>query len=334
MLNNKFQFISLVALLLTVVVVTLGAYVRLSHAGLGCPDWPGCYGKMLGIPKGESQVNKANSEFPERPVESAKAWKEVIHRYFAGGLGLFVLVLAVMAWRMRKRNPRPLKISLFLLPLIVLQALLGMWTVTEKLDPFFVTAHLLMGFLTLALLGFNYFRERLDLPVKNTKSGALGAFAILTAALVVGQIFLGGWTSTNYAATVCHDFPTCYDKQWLPKQDFKEAFVIWRGDEINYEGGILKHDARISIHMTHRLGAVIAGFFVLMLSLILMLKGRSKILKVLGVSLLLLVCLQITLGISIVLLSLPLGLAVAHNGVAALLFTLILVTVAVIRRRD
>lgn len=328
--KNLFQTIALIAFLLALVVVTLGAYVRLSDAGLGCPDWPGCYGK-IGVPKGKAQVEQANRLYPERKLEATKAWKEMTHRYFAGSLGLLIMALAVLSWRKRRANPTTFRFAAGLVVLVVFQALLGMWTVTEKLNPAIVTSHLLMGFLTLALLAQLYLSKKVQTTEKI--SNFLKIISFVTLLAVVMQIFLGGWTSSNYAAVVCHDFPACYDNQWLPKQDFSEAFVLWRGSGVDYEGGVLNEAARISIHMSHRLGALIAGICTIIFGAFLWFKMRSPFLRMAGLATLLLVVVQISLGISVVFMSRPLHLAVMHNGVAALLFSLLLVIYLQLRNK-
>lgn len=296
----------------------LGAWVRLSDAGLGCPDWPGCYGH-LDVPATADEVAIANSAFPDRPLQAHKAWKEMVHRYAAGGLGLLVLALVCVAWRRRYQAGQPFAIVLLLAAVIVFQAMLGMWTVTLQLKPVVVVAHLLGGFTTLALLCWLTMQRAPALvsgPQRRSGPGLrLWAGAALVAVLV--QVALGGWTSANYAALACTEFPTCHG-QWWPEADFAEAFVLWRGVGQNYEFGVLDSSARTAIHMTHRLGAllvlgIVGGLAVRLLGAR---RGRHR---VLGRALLFLLPVQIVLGVSNVLLALPLPVAVAHNGVAALL---------------
>ncbi len=306
------------ALALTFVVVVLGAYVRLSDAGLGCPDWPGCYGR-LDVPDEIHQIAEANAVYPHRPVEPAKAWKEMIHRYCAGALGLLVLTLAALAWWNRRRPGQPLALPLALLGLIVFQSLLGMWTVTWQLKPVVVMAHLLGGLTTLSLLAWLVLRQgRYGGNSATVDDGALRGYALLGLGLLAGQIALGGWTSANYAALACPDFPTCQTR-WWPPMDFREAFTLWRGLGVSYEGGVLANDARVTIHMMHRLGALVIFLYLGWLSWRLLTVSRNRAVRFAGLAVAILLAGQLALGIANVVLHLPLPVAVAHNGGAALL---------------
>ena len=315
--------VALAATLLALVVVVLGAYVRLSNAGLGCPDWPGCYGH-IGAPEAEQKVQRANQAFPERPVEAAKAWKEMIHRYVAGTLGLFILWLAVMAWRRRSDPGQAVALPSVLLLLVVFQALLGMWTVTLLLYPAVVTAHLIFGLSTLSLLwwlssrGLGLYRDG-ALPTDRW----LRPLAALALLLVIVQIALGGWTSSNYAALACPDFPTC-QQAWWPNMDFVEGFRVWHQVGIDFEGGILDGPARTAIHMTHRIGALVVFLTVIDIAVLMIIKAVTPLVRRLGIVIILVLLLQLALGITNVLGGLPLLVAVAHNGVAALLLLTVL----------
>lgn len=312
--------LALFATLLAVVVVLLGAYTRLTHAGLGCPDWPGCYG-FIGVPMSEHKQALAEARFPEAPVEVEKGWNEMVHRYFAGSLGLVILGLAVQALRRRGEPGQPLKLPLLLLGVVVLQAAFGMWTVTLKLWPQVVTAHLLGGFTTLALLWLLTLRLSGAWPLLPVISTRLRALAALALALVVGQIALGGWVSSNYAAVACVDLPTCHG-QWWPAMDFANGFHLTQHIGPNYLGGQLDSDARTAIHMSHRLGALLVTLVLLLLAWRLRAAGQGRLAAVL----LLALGIQISLGISNVLLHLPLAVAVAHNaGGASLLLVLVLI---------
>ena len=313
---RRFYQLGLITTLLALCVVVLGAYVRLSDAGLGCPDWPGCYGH-LDVPRGADQIATANAAYPERPVETAKAWKEMLHRYVAGVLGLLILGLAITAWRNRHAADQALVLPLALLGLVVFQALLGMWTVTLQLKPAVVTAHLIGGMTTLALLWWLTLRHSPHRSVGPAPSG-LRPWAVLGLAIVSAQIILGGWVSTNYAALACTDFPTC-QAQWWPSMDLREAFIIWRGLGVNYEFGVLDHPARVAIHMAHRLGALMVLLYIGWLVWRVVRTSYGHELRWLAAALAALLALQVTLGIGNVLMSLPLPVAVAHNGVAALL---------------
>lgn len=300
------------AFLLGFLVVLLGAYTRLVHAGLGCPDWPGCYG-FLGVPSGDSAMELAQLRFPDHPVEIPKAWAEMLHRYVAGLLGLLILGLALIALKHRNRDQYPLKLPLGLLALVICQALFGMWTVTLKLWPQVVTAHLLGGFATLSLLFVLSLRLSGRLPA-DVGLTALRPLARITLLVVVGQILLGGWTSSNYAAVACLDFPTCHG-QWWPDMDFLAGFNVFQEIGPNYLGGMLDSAGRTAIHFTHRIGALLTAASVIFLAWRLHRAGMTA--TAAGLTLVLLA--QLALGVTNVLAHLPLTVAVAHNGVAALL---------------
>ncbi len=310
---------ALFATALTLLVVLLGVYTRLTHAGLGCPDWPGCYG-FIGVPMSEHKQAIAEARFPDAPVEVAKGWYEMIHRYFAGALGFVILGLAVHALRRRSNVEQPLKLPLALLALVTLQAAFGMWTVTLKLWPQVVTAHLLGGFATLSLVFLLTLRLSGRFPPLNAtpRLRALAATALL---VVVGQIALGGWVSSNYAAVACVDLPTCHG-EWWPAMDFANGFHLTQQIGPNYLGGQLDSDARTAIHMSHRIGAVLVTLVLLALAWQLKRHAQPRLAALLVAALVL----QISLGISNVVLHLPLLVAVAHNlGGAALLLTVVLI---------
>ena len=324
-MENQFKLLhrlSGFAVFLALVVITLGAWVRLSDAGLGCPDWPGCYG-LITWPSEDSEIQQAESIFPDSTVEVEKAWKEVIHRYFAGTLGILVVILAWLTWRSKEYYPNvPTRLAFAIIPVIVLQALFGMWTVTLKLLPWVVTTHLLGGMLMISLLF--WLRRTIaaanpnvpQLPaVSNLRPLALTALVILT-----GQIFLGGWVSSNYAALACLDFPQC-QQQWWPATDFNAGFKIWREIGVDYEGGILDQAARNAIHITHRIGALVAALVIGWCGLRFLLTATVHRVGILILSLL---TLQIILGVNNIVHKLPLINAVAHNGVAAILLLAIL----------
>lgn len=318
---------------LTVILVVLGSYVRLSEAGLGCPDWPGCYGHWK-VPAA-AQAGAANATYPHRQLEAAKAWKEMAHRYVAGTLGLLVLALAVLAWRRRREPGQLVLLPILLLGLIVFQSLLGMWTVTLLLKPLIVMGHLLGGMSTLALLAWITLRTG-TLGVKGSRPVggpwrwlAFGALAVLTT-----QIALGGWTSSNYAALACPDFPTCHG-QWWPAADFNEGFILWRGIGIDYEGGVLDNDGRVAIHLAHRVGALTTFVALGSFALLLILTPPRPILRPAGMALLGALLLQVGLGIATVVGHLPLPVAAAHNGGAAvLLLTLVTVIHLLVGERE
>ncbi|PKO45875.1 MAG: heme A synthase [Betaproteobacteria bacterium HGW-Betaproteobacteria-22] len=310
-----FRRLSLLATVLALCVVVLGAYVRLSDAGLGCPDWPGCYGTLT-VPQSELAIQKAQTLHPDSPIDSSKAWKEMAHRYLAGALGLLVLALFISAWRNKSHLKVNSALPTALLVIIIAQALLGMWTVTMLLKPAIVSAHLIGGMATLAILTWithRHWQTNGNAPnIKpKIKLMARGAMIILFI-----QILLGGWTSTNYAALACTDFPTCHGA-WFPEMDFKDAFHVVRalGESIN--GGNLTLPALTAIQWTHRLGALFTFIYISLLIVIIIFKAPA--LRSLAAILSLLLVLQISIGIANLLLQLPLALAVSHNLGAALL---------------
>lgn len=333
-----FERLSLWSFIICFCVVVLGAYVRLSDAGLGCPDWPGCYGHIT-IPKTAEEIARAEAKFPERPVEAPKAWKEMAHRYLAAILGLMILIMVVLRVRLRDSGaPRVLPYAL--LAVVIFQGTLGMWTVTLQLKPLVVTAHLMGGMTTLALLFLLWLRLRrlnagpsapaaaLDVSPARPTPGLrrLGLVALVVVAL---QIFLGGWTSTNYAALGCPDFPTCHG-QWLPPLAMAEAFTLWHGLGQNFEFGILDNRARATIHYVHRVGAIVVTAMLLWFAWRLWQRGR---LPVVAGAVTAALGLQIAIGVGIIEFQLPLWLATAHNfGAALLLMTVVLANYHLWRR--
>lgn len=314
------------AFALAFAVVLLGAFTRLSDAGLGCPDWPGCYGHLT-WPKTQQQVERAEERFPHAPVEHDKTWPEMVHRYFATTLGLLILGLAAIALRHRKIAGYPVWTAVLLLGLVIFQGLFGMWTVTLKLWPQVVTAHLLGGFSVLALLWLLLLRLanspwRLH-PAALRRVRSLRPWIGVGVAVVFVQVALGGWTTSNYAAFACPDLPACHG-HWLPAMDFAQGFNLTQTIGPNYLGGLLDSEARVAIHFAHRLGAVITTLFLLMLSLALFSVGDARV-KRMGVVLLLALATQIALGVSNVLLMVPMAVAVLHNAGGALLL-LVMVT--------
>jgi heme a synthase len=311
-----FRRLARVSTVLALVVVVVGAWVRLTDAGLGCPDWPGCYGQLV-LPGDVAIQEDLAAAFPERPLDAGKAWREMFHRYLASTLGLLCLGLAALAWLNRSDPRQPNRLPYVLLALVVFQGLLGMWTVTLLLKPVIVMAHLLGGLTTLGALSWlsGWRPRRLDSPPVSA------SFAVVALAVLMGQIALGGWTSSNYAALACPDFPTCQTRWWPPITDFREGFVMWRGLGVDYEGGVLDNPARVAIHFTHRLGAIVTT---IVLSLFGWLLLRNRESKADGIAILIALALQLILGASIVLFGVPLAVAVGHNGVAALLLLTVL----------
>jgi heme a synthase len=324
-MNVLFVRLARFGAVLTLAVVMLGAWVRLTDAGLGCPDWPGCYGRLV-VPDAALSPAELGAEFT-RPLEAGKAWREMIHRYLASTLGLVCVALAFIAWRNRRDPHQPWRVPIALVALVVFQGLLGMWTVTLLLKPIVVVAHLFGGFATLALL-FSLGQWRLARVAAPTVG--LRTLGLAAAVALVCQIFLGGWTSANYAALACPDFPTCQTQWWPRIADFDEAFVLWRGLGIDYEGGVLDHPARVAVHFTHRLGAILATVLVALLGWRL---AREPSARLDGAAVLGLLLIQLSLGVSIVWFGVPLAVAVLHNGVAALLLLAVINANQRIRQR-
>ena len=350
------------AMVFAFVVIVFGAFVRLSNAGLSCPDWPTCYGKAS-WPGHEQEIATANAAFPERAYEGHKAWREQGHRMIAGTLGVLVLSIALIAVWSRPRlrwligasavaaaigvatymkqmylassllsavalalpfiaaakldKPAAWRIATISLAVVTFQAMLGLWTVTWLLKPIVVMGHLLGGLLLFSLLGYIAFSLMLTQRSNVLPAQAMRLKPMLIAGigLLAIQIALGGWTSANYAALACGmDFPRCLG-QWWPKTDFSEAFVLWRGIGVNYEGGILDGAARSAIQMTHRIGAAVVLLHVGALAMLAWKRGMPKFGMTIGA----LLIAQIALGISNVVYGLPLAVATAHTAVAALL---------------
>jgi len=326
--------LALAGLLLCFTVVVLGAYVRLTAAGLGCPDWPGCYGHAT--PLGAQASASAQAAFPLKLLDVGKAWREMIHRYAASTLGLIIIVITVLAFTTRRARLVSLPLAVALLATVVFQGVLGMLTVTWQLKPLIVTGHLVFGLTTLGLLWWLW----LTLPrnswgnKSNPRGAALSAttaqaarvawrLALIGLIALTIQIALGGWTSSNYAAIACPDFPKCQNA-WWPQTDYEDAFVLWHGLGINYEGGVLENPARVAIHLTHRMGALIATLTLSLAALtVLTRRVLAKFALPAGLVLAALL-LQLTIGVSMVLRGFPLQLATAHTAGAALLLLSVL----------
>lgn len=311
--------LAMLAMILAFFVVMLGAYTRLTHAGLGCPDWPGCYGKMV-VPTQVTEQIDAQKQYPTIPLETGKAWTEMSHRYVAGTLVMFILGINILAWRARRQGA-PRAIPLFLLGMIGFQAALGMWTVTLKLLPIVVMGHLLGGLLIFgALVYLNLLLFGKHARVDSRKWGIWINLAVI---IVFCQIALGGWVSANYAGLACIGFPQC-NGLWLPSMNWQSGFQFWTSIGANYQGGLLDSASRVTIQMVHRLGACITVLYLVSLAVCL-LRNLSNQARYWVVGMVL-VCLtlQIGLGVINVVYMLPVWAAVAHNAMAALLFAAVL----------
>ena len=303
-------------ILLALCVIVFGAYVRLTDAGLGCPDWPGCYG-FVTVPQTAEDYLSVEENFPGEIVDEGKAWREMIHRYIASLLGFLILLMFLkdfFSLRKGEASMKDLKLSGALLALVIFQGMLGMWTVTLKVHPLVVTAHLIGGLTTLSLLFF-YYRS---IETDSEKFVSAPNVLFVGLSILILQIILGGWTSTNYAALGCPDLPLCYGEVWPSNMDFEEGFLKWQEVGVNYEGGQLSPSGRTAIHFVHRLGAIVALIALGLIGLR-YLKHTSD--RVRGASILMLIALsaQLAIGILMVWFGIPLFLATAHNAFAALL---------------
>ena len=323
---TKLNYYLLFVISITFTVITLGAYVRLSHAGLGCPDWPGCYGFLVGVPDNAAEIASAESTYEGSIVDIAKAWKEMVHRYLAGFLGIFIFIISFIFYK--NNASKLLGISLLVSILVIFQAALGMFTVTLQLQPLIVMLHLVGGLTIIALLWLIFLRNNKstyfgeitnnNFNISTIKIKRLQAFAFATLSVLIIQIMLGGWTSTNYAALACADFPRC-NNSWWPQMDFYNAFIVELATDLNYEFGRLDTPARVAIHFTHRAWAIFATIMVLLLSIFSYFTINSMYQKILSLLLVLFLGTQVLLGVLNIKLGLPILVAVAHNGNAALL---------------
>lgn len=321
-----------IALVLVLIVIALGAWTRLRDAGLGCPDWPTCYGHLT-VPSSAEALARVSVEFPGQTVEPRKAWPETIHRYFASTLGLVILLIAALSWRQRGMPGLPWRHASGLLALVCLQGAFGALTVTQKLYPPVVTGHLLFGFATLTLLWLWYLRLAQAFPACGDRASAklrgLALFAALTLAL---QILLGGWTASNYAASICSELPVC-QAGWPAQLDFAEAFRLFRPDDRSFEyAPHLSAAAKLTIHVTHRFGAMFTSAVLLLLAWRLWRQARHPRYRRFAVLILAGLLVQVALGVVNVVAQLPLANAVLHNVWAAVLLQLLVTLVYALRR--
>lgn len=326
---RRIQLIALLGFFLALSVVGLGAWTRLVDAGLGCPDWPGCYGYAI-FPMSEAEISLANELYPERKFELAKAVPEVVHRYFAGSLGLLIIGLFLYAVFSKPRNSFIVKITATMTVLVLFQSLLGYFTVSLKLWPQVVSMHLLGGFATTTLIFLTY------LKLREINLGQIDYFSISNSTMrflniafpvLVVQIILGVWLSSNYAALACPDFPLCKG-QILPDADYVKGLNFAQRIGPDYLGGQLDHQSRVAIHLIHRFGALIVTLYFLFLAY-LFAKERNYLISGLIASLLFL---QLVLGVSNIVYRLPLYVAIAHNLGA--LFLLLGLSYARLRSRE
>ncbi len=320
--TDKYRKLVWVTLFLTFDLIMFGAFTRLTDSGLGCPDWPGCYGQANPL-QAHADINAAETAMPTGPVTVVKAWIEMIHRYLAMGIGVLIVAMMVIAWlRWLQSGRKEMKFSpLFptlLFVFVCVQGAFGAWTVTMKLQPVIVTIHLLLGMALLALLTWLGARLSDHPPVPRSASVLLVPASLATVVLAI-QIALGGWVSTNYAALACSDFPLCQGVL-LPQMDFANGFSLWRDLGMTAHGDYLPFPALTAIHWTHRAFAIVVAVLVGWVAF-----SAYKIVALRKTArwLLIMIALQFAIGISTIFLELPLALAVAHNGAAALLLLLL-----------
>ncbi len=325
-MNTSLKIILVTALLIVTVVIPLGAFTRLSDAGLGCPDWPGCYG-FIDFRDAIEHVDQVNAAQPGALRESHKTWPEMVHRYFASSLGLLIVMLMIGAFWVSRKNIVEAKswgrLPVVLFVLVCFQGLLGAWTVTMKLYPPTVVAHLYGGFLTFSLLSLLTLKVFQWEPLlRDTRWQQLRGLSLFCLIVLLIQIGLGGWMSANYAALVCTDLPIC-EAGWSNKIALAEAFSAPYESGQDYEFGLLSHDARVTIHILHRIFAAIFSLVALVLIFQAM-QSTHAATKKLALALFALLLIQVLLGLSNVIFSLPISVATAHNGVGALLMALLI----------
>ena len=304
----------------TLVVISVGAWVRLTDAGLGCPDWPGCYG-ILSTPDTEQELLRAKELYPDSTIDIGKAWREMFHRYLAGTLGILVFLITYLTLKYAKHVPKIYPISLSIL--IVVQSTMGMLTVTQLVKPTIVTTHLILGMTTAGLLLWNGLQVQIKDKIDSIDFRLVNLIFICTLALIF-QIILGGWTSTNYASLACTDFPKCLNQWWPSNMNFSEAFKVFNLPDINYEKAPLGYEAKLAIHFTHRIGALILTGLYALLFIYLFYIQKNKTIRNIGFMVFAVFTIQILLGISNVLMSLPISVAVLHTvNASVLLLTMI-----------
>lgn len=308
-----------IAIVLALFVVMLGAYTRLTNAGLGCPDWPGCYGQ-LNVSALASKHPIAQASFPNQPIEYQKAWTEMIHRYAAGSLVLVITsILGLTLYLRRKGEPVSVAFPIFLCAWVVCQAALGMWTVTWRLLPIVVMMHLMFG----AVLFSSLCVFRLSLESYHAPLFTRSVYWVAVSILVC-QMLLGGWVSANYAGVACAGFPKC-NGAWFPLNGLKEGLYLFSPIGVNYQGGVLLNSTRAALQVLHRLGAVVTALYLLGLATGMLLYEKTSLWRKFGGVLLLLLGLQVMLGLINVIYYLPLPVAVMHNGVAVMMLAVCIV---------
>lgn len=322
-IKNRYRKLVYLTWFLTLDLIMFGAFVRLTDSGLGCPDWPGCYGKLSPIGASE-HIAEAYAAMPHGAVSFPKAWIEMIHRYVGSLLGLMIIGIVFMAWRHRKVLGNSPRLAIVTLIAVCVQGAFGAWTVTHQLMPIIVTTHLLGGMGLLALMTWLAAREKAH-PAVTAQSSAYLPWMGLGLVLLFIQIALGGWVSTNYAALACMDFPTCHG-EWMPPMDFQNGFSLIRGLGELPSGEVISQQALTAIHWVHRNFAFVVFAFVGTLAWIL---RRDQGLRGPATLLLALLVAQLFTGLTTIFFEWPLLIAVLHNGGAA---GMVLVSVTLIVR--
>jgi heme a synthase len=323
---GRLRALTALTLFLTFDLIVFGAFTRLTDSGLGCPDWPGCYSSASPL-GARDHIDAAEAAMPTGPVTHGKAWIEMTHRYLASGVGLLILVMAVLSWRLRRHAseaaPSPWLPTLTLVWVCV-QGAFGALTVTMKLFPAIVTLHLLLGIGLLMLLAWQHeaYEPR---PVQAPPMLRRAVLAVLVLAIV--QVALGGWVSTNYAVLACDEFPTCHGGQWWPQLDFAQGFQLWRELGQRAGGGFLSFEALAAIHMAHRIGAGVVFAAILALAWVLRAQAPSWSRWLLAAA-----GWQLASGLSNVVLDWPIVAALAHTAGAAVLLALLTTLLARLRK--
>ncbi|CAJ0692566.1 COX15/CtaA family protein [Ralstonia mannitolilytica] len=314
--RNKYRKLVWITAFLTLDLIMFGSFTRLTDSGLGCPDWPGCYGTSSPF-HARDDIHAAQLAMPSGPVTWMKAWIEMTHRYFAMAVGVLIITLVVVAWVKRRELKQSPWYATAVLALVCVQGAFGAWTVTLKLQPAIVVTHLLLGMSLLAALIWLGCKNDAPRQVEE-RAASLRAAAVVGLVLLIVQIALGGWVSTNYAVLACTDFPLC-NGQWVPPMDFAHGFTFWRQLGRTAGGEFISHDALVAIHWTHRVFAVVVLSYLAWFGLRAQrIDGMGRVATVL----LIVLAVQLGTGLSNIVLGWPLLAAVAHNGGAAMLLLL------------
>jgi cytochrome c oxidase assembly protein subunit 15 len=324
--SNKYRKLLWVTLFLTFDLIMFGSFTRLTDSGLGCPDWPGCYGQANPV-QAHADIRAAETLLPTGPVTVAKAWIEMIHRYIAMAVGVLIIAIVIVAWRRWLKSGRQLHtyapaLPTALLLLVCVQGAFGAWTVTMKLQPIIVTIHLLLGLTLLGILAILASRHSVIATV-GAAARSISNPAVIALALLVLQIVLGGWVSTNYAVLACTDFPLCHG-MLIPPMDFGHGFTLWRELGKTANGDYLPAEGLTAIHWVHRNFAfVVIAYIAWVAHKAMKIEGLRKTAKWILIA----IAAQFASGVSTIYLSWPMAIAIMHNGGAALLVLLLVLLI-------